>query len=180
MASQFNELSALSDMQGAGKGHTTAGRVAAFGRQFAGRGGKKKGDRVDEVIRLENQAKMAAFNSQLRREELANAHGYSLEKMREAATHTEASDVRGHGHKIAQIQTEHNAKADAEMRLHGYKMESAKEYNQDLIGQAGGIHNRGFEANPSTGAVKFSLPIKTQNASTNVNDTPIDLSEYDK
>jgi len=180
MANQFNELSALGDMKGTSTGHMTAGRVAAFGRQFAGRGGKKNRNGGNEVIRLENQAKMAAFNSQLRREELANAHGYSLEKMREAATHTETSDVRGHGHRMAQIQAEHNSKADADIRVHGYKMDSAKEYNQDLISQAGGIHNRGFEANPSTGAVKFSLPIKTKNEATSTQDTPIDLSEYDK
>jgi hypothetical protein len=65
-------------------------------------------------------------------------------------------------------------------------MQAAREYTEEIMGHAGGIENRSFEANPSTGAVKLGVPIKGVDKSQQFSDIesntpePVNLEKYDK
>jgi hypothetical protein len=129
--------------------------------------------------------------SRLRREEATQSHMHAGQML--VAGHLSAKELaeQAHGHKTAQASqahehavnqtyAEYGAKSAAEKDVHSHKLETTRAYHQDFINQAGGIQNRGFEANPSTGAIKLGVPIKGMEASKQFEGVePVDLSKYD-
>jgi hypothetical protein len=171
MPTGFDENNALNRMQmdsPASSGPMSRGGIAGFGRQIrknaSGRG-------IDPVVDLENKAKMAAFQSGLRREEMSlgsdlrkgettHSHMHGMDRFSAEQRAKATADQRQHDLSMERITAEHTSKTDADIRLHTHKMQAAREYNEEIMGHAGGIENRSFEANPSTGAVKLGVPIK--------------------
>jgi hypothetical protein len=194
MPTGFDENAALGRMDGASKGHPISGAISGFGRQIRKDASK---DRINPVVDLENKAKMAAFQSGLRREEMTlgsdlrkgettHSHMHGMDRFSAEQRAKATADQRQHDLSMERITAEHTSKTDADIRLHGYKMQAAREYNEEIMGHAGGIKNRSFEANPSTGAVKLGVPIRGADKSAQFADMesntpePINLDKYDK
>lgn len=199
MPTGFDENSALGRMQGASSGHPVSGGIAGWGRQIRKNAEKPK---TDYVTMLENQAKMHAFRSGLKmsemerasdlsREEAALGHARSLES--KEIDRRNQMEMMGYKTQLGKETASHEAKvkaksekkvikakAKAELKVAKGKRDMTNEAHEQYASELGGIENRSFEVNPSTGALKYGVPIKGVGSKEQFKDQPLNLEKYDK
>ena len=206
MPTGFDENAALKRMDGADKGHIVAGAIAGFGRQMRK---KAENPKTDYVTMLENQAKMHAFRSGIKmnemdrasdihREESRLGHEQSLERTN--VDRQNQLEVLGYKHGLGKEMASHEAKvkaksekkvikakAKSELSVAQGKRDITNEAHAQYASELGGLENRSFEVNPSTGSLKYGVPIKGIGSKEQFNDLPIakgpesvNLEKYDK
>lgn len=109
MPTDFDENSALGRMQGASSGHPISGGLAAWGRQIRRNAAQPK---LDYVTMLENQAKMHAFRSGLKKDEMQ--FGSDLSREEADLAHQRALESKAIDNKyiLERVQKEAETKKD--------------------------------------------------------------------
>jgi hypothetical protein len=178
MPTGFDENDALKRMKmdsPASSGPFSRGGIAAFGRQMRLDAEKPK---TDYVTMLENQAKMHAFRSGLKMSEMDRASELGREES-QLSHEQDKSMVK------AKTKSERKVikqKAKSELKVAQGKSDITNASHAQYLAEVGGTENRSFEVNPSTGALKYGVPIKGigSNEQFSKVEQPVNLEKYDK
>lgn len=132
MATGFDEVGALGNIQGTQSGHPGIGVVAGYlsGLQRASR--KEKKEKSDSLVDLENKAKMAQYQSRLRMNEME----FGQRLRQEDRLHAQATNIAGEMTRREYFQGERD-KASREARAEKLQQEEGVKFPESGTASAG-------------------------------------------